>query len=303
MAVIEIAECANEAEKQLSLDVYNAVWPHDAVTMDEVSVYEAGALGFADLLARLDGRAVGSAHGALTPQRPDEVRVLLTVLGDARGRGVGSALYERMSDWARERGIESLEATVADNDPESLAFAHRRGFVEHKREGGLVLDLTRTEPPAVEPPPGIELVLWDERPELARGVYEVQVEAFRDIPGSEDRLAEPFDSWLARDSRAAAHTFVAVAGDEVVGFAKLGPTRARPKVADHHLTAVTRAWRRRGVARALKAAQLAWAKEHGFEQLQTRNELRNEPMRRLNEELGYEPAVGRVYLRGPLSAR
>ena len=146
--MIEVTECANETEKQLSLGVYNAVWPHDAVTMDEVSVYEAGALGYADLIARVDGRVAGSAHGALTPQRPDEVRVLLTVLDDARGRGVGSALYERISDWARERGIESLEATVADDDPESLTFAQRRGFVEHKREGGLVLDLTRTEPPA-----------------------------------------------------------------------------------------------------------------------------------------------------------
>lgn len=301
--MIEIAECANEADKQLSLDVYNAVWPHDAVTMDEVSVYEAGALGYVDLLARLEGRAVGSAHGARTPQRPDEVRVLLTVLADARRRGVGTALYERISDWAREQGIGGLEATVADDDPESLAFAQSRGFVEHKREGGLVLDLTRIDPLAVAPPPGVEIVLWDERPELARGIYEVQLEAFPDIPGSEDRLAEPFDSWLARDSRAAAHTFVAVAGEEVVGFAKLAPTHARPKVADNHLTAVRRAWRRRGIARALKAAQLAWAKEHGFEPLQTRTELRNEPMRRLNEELGYEAAVGRVYLRGPLSAR
>lgn len=300
--MIEVAECANEAERQLSLDVYNAVWPHEAVTMDDVSVYEAGTLGYADLLARLDGRAVGSAHGALTPQRPDVVRVLLTVLADARGRGVGTALYERISDWARERDIEGLEATVADDDPESLAFARRRGFVEHKREGGLVLDLTRIDPPAVEPPPGVELVLRDERPGLARGIYEVQLEAWPDIPGSEDRLPEPFDSWLARDS-GAGHTVVAVAGDDVVGFAKLGLTRARPKVADNHLTAVTRAWRRRGVARALKAAQLAWAKEHGFEQLRTRNEQRNEPMRRLNEELGYEPAVGRIYLRGPLSAR
>src|SRR5204863_7279584 len=104
-------------------------------------------LGYADLLARLDGRVVGSAHGARTPQRPDEVRVLLTVLDDARGRGVGSALYVRISEWAREHGMEGLEATVADDDPESLAFAQRHGFVEHKREGGLVLDLTRIEPP------------------------------------------------------------------------------------------------------------------------------------------------------------
>jgi L-amino acid N-acyltransferase YncA len=299
--VIEIATCGNDAEKQLSLDVYNAVWPHEAVTLDEVKSFEAGHVDLSDLIARLNGRVVGSAHGALTPQRPDLVRLLLTVFGDSRRVGVGSALYERTSAFARERGIETIEAVVADDDAESLAYAQKRGFVEHKREGGLVLDLTRTEPPPVEPPAGIELVRWDERPELARGIHEVQAEAWPDIPGSDDRAPEPFDSWFARHGQAGPHTFVALAGDQVVGYAKLGPTRARPTVADNHLTAVKRAWRRRGVARTLKAAQIAWAKENGFEQLRTRNEDRNEPMRLLNEELGYEPAVGRIYLRGPLA--
>ena len=301
--MIKVANCANEAEKQLSLDVYNAVWPHEAVTLDEVKSFEAGHVDLSDLIAWLDGRVVGSAHGAVTPQRPDLVRLLLTVLGEARGRGVGTALYESTSAWARARGIDTIEAVVADNDPESLAFAERRGFAEHKREGGLVLDLTLAEPPPVEPPAGVELVRWDERPELARGIHEVQAEAWFDIPGSDDRVPEPFDSWFARHGQAGPHTFVALAGDEVVGYAKLGPTIARPTVADNHLTAVKRAWRRRGIARALKTAQIAWAKEHGFEQLRTRNEERNEPMWRLNEELGYEPAVGRIYLRGPLSLR
>jgi GNAT superfamily N-acetyltransferase len=299
--VIEIEVCAGPADKQLSLDVYNAVWPHDAVTMDEVRSFEAGLLDVADLIARVDGRVVGSAHGALAPQRPDEVRLLLTVLAEARRRGVGSALLERVSAWARDRGIETIEGVVADDDPESLAFARKRGFVESKREGGLVLDLAHAETPAVELPDGVELVIWDGRPGLARGIYDVQVEAFRDIPGSDDRVAEPFDSWLARHAKAGPHTFVAVAGDEVVGYAKLGPTRARPTVADHHLTAVKRSWRRRGIARALKAAQIAWAKNQGYEQLQTRNEARNEAIRRLNDELGYKPAVGRIYLRGPIA--
>jgi GNAT superfamily N-acetyltransferase len=299
--MIEVAKCADDAEKQLSLDVYNAVWPHEAVTLDEVKAFEAGHVDLSDLIARLDGRVVGSAHGAVTEQRPDLVRLLLTVLADSRRRGVGTALYESTSAFARDRGIETIEAVVADDDPESLAFALKRGFVEHKREGGLFLDLTRAEPPRVEPPAGVELVRWDERPELARGIHEVQAEAWPDIPGSDDRLAEPFDSWFARHGQAGPHTFVAVAGDEVVGYAKLGPTRARPRVADNHLTAVKRAWRQRGIARALKATQIAWAKENGFEQLRTRNEERNEPIRRLNEELGYEPTVGRIYLRGPLA--
>ncbi len=63
-----------------------------------------------------------------------------------------------------------------------------------------------------------------------------------------------------------------------------------------------RAWRGRGVARALKARQIAWAKGSGFTELRTRNEQRNEPIRRLNERFGYRPAPGRIYLRGPVAS-
>ena len=305
--MIEIAECANEAEKQLSLDVYNAVWPQEAVTMDEVASFEASLLGHHDLLARVDGVLAGSAHAALTPWRPDRLFLLLTVLPAQRGRGAGSALYAAASEWARAQGHETIEAVVAENDSESLAFANRRGFVEERRERGVMLDLTQTEPPAVVLPAGVEIVSWADRPELDRGMYEVAVEAYPDIPGNEDEAHESFEEWRDRHMLGSGDlpeaTFIALAGDEVVGYAKFSLTAARPKVASHDLTAVKRAWRGRGVARALKTTQIGWAKAQGYEELHTRNEERNAPIRHLNEQLGYEPAVGRVYLRGPLSAR
>ena len=96
-------------------------------------------------------------------------------------------------------------------------------------------------------------------------------------------------------------TFVAIAGDEVVGYAKFSLTAARPKTASHDLTAVKRTWRGRGVARALKATQIGWAKANGYEELRTQNDERNEPIRRLNAEFGYTPAIGRIFLRGPLA--
>jgi GNAT superfamily N-acetyltransferase len=95
-------------------------------------------------------------------------------------------------------------------------------------------------------------------------------------------------------------TFIAVRGDEVVGYAKLHLSEARPAVAVLDLTGVKRAWRGRGVARALKAAEIAWAKRHGYERLETANELRNAPIRHLNETFGFEPIPGRALLRGPL---
>jgi hypothetical protein len=57
------------------------------------------------------------------------------------------------------------------------------------------------------------------------------------------------------------------------------------------------------VARALKQAQIAWAKREGFEELETSNEERNEPIRRLNAELGYRLAPGRILLEGPPAPR
>ena len=75
-----------------------------------------------------------------------------------------------------------------------------------------------------------------------------------------------------------------------------------PSEAHHSLTGVKRAWRRRGLATALKRALIAAAADHGIEHLTTGSEERNTPMRRLNEKLGYrpDPARSTVVMRGPL---
>ncbi|MGZ6543692.1 MAG: N-acetyltransferase family protein [Actinomycetota bacterium] len=302
----EISPYANEADEQLGLDVYNAVWPHDRVGMSEERSYRASLLDHVDLLARIDGDVGGSALAGIQPEWPGFVFALVTVLPDYRGRGAGTGLYEAISGWARDRGLDTIQTIVADDDDESLAFAKRRGFVEESREKGVSLDLTRTEPPTVGPPDGVEIVTWAERPELARGMYEVVLEAAPDIPGSEDGLVEPFEDWLAHDMQGGPGdrpeaTFIALAGDEVIGYAKFSLTAAQPITAHHDLTGVKRAWRGRGVARALKATQIAWAKANGYEEVRTRNDERNAPIRHLNEEFGYRPTVGRIYLKGPLA--
>jgi GNAT superfamily N-acetyltransferase len=116
---------------------------------------------------------------------------------------------------------------------------------------------------------------------------------------------EPFEDWLAHDMKGPADKpeaiFVALAGDEVVGYAKFHLSEARPAVATHDMTGVKRAWRGRGIARALKCSQIAWAKRSGFERIETSNEVRNEPIRRLNVRLGYQPSPGRILLKGPLA--
>ncbi len=258
------------------------------------------------LLASENGSDVGAAIGIDGWHTPEGVaRGEVHVVGGARGRGVGTALLAELSAWARRLGNRELMGPVKEVDDGSLAWAARHGFLEVGRNSMLVLDLATIEAPVIEPPHGVEIVAWADRPELAPGMYEVACEAYPDVPGEEDAALAPFEEWRSMDLQGAGDrpdaTFVALAGDEVVAYAKLSLSLARPTVAMHDMTGVRRAWRGRGIARALKAAEIAWAKDAGYERLETQNEERNEPIRRLNERFGYVVAPGWVTVRGPIA--
>jgi len=260
------------------------------------------------LLATEDGVDVGAAIGIGGWHAPEGVaRGEVRIAPATRGRGVGSALLAELSAWARRLRYTELMGPVKEVDAESLAWTGKRGFTEVGRNSILALDLRTVEAPAVVVPEGIELVTWAERPDAATGMYEVAREAYPDVPGEGEAEIEPFEQWLSMDMQGAGDrpeaTFVALAGDEVVAYAKLSISRARPTVAMHDITGVKRAWRGRGIAGALKAAEIAWAKENGFERLETQNEERNEPIRRLNQRHGYVVEPGSVTVRGPLVDR
>ncbi len=228
------------------------------------------------------------------------------VLPELRGHGVGTALYQELALWLAQRGCVELESAVSERDEESIAWAERRGFREVSRNSRLVLDLDEIDEPAIEPPPGIEIVSWDSRPELAGGMYEVFLEASPDIPGEGDNVVPPFEEWLADDMQGHSDrpeaVFVALSGNEVVAFGKLAISSVRDGVANHDLIGVKRSWRGQGLAGALKRAQIAWAKRNGFHRLETQNEIRNEAIRRLNLSHGYRVEPGVVVFRALLAS-
>ena len=258
------------------------------------------------LLASEGKDDLGAAIGIGGWHSPEGVaRGEVAVLRESRGAGVGSALLDSLSAWARELGYTDLMGPVKETDDVSLAWAARRGFAEIGRNSLLALDLTRTARPSVDAPDGIEIASWAERPGVEAGMYAVAREAYPDVPGEEDAELASFDEWLAMDMQGAGDrpeaTFVALSDGEVVAYAKLSLSRARPTVAMHDMTGVRRDWRERGIARALKAAEIAWALDNGYERLETQNEERNEPIRKLNERYGYVVEPGSVTVRGPVA--
>jgi GNAT superfamily N-acetyltransferase len=257
------------------------------------------------LLAEEDEAAAGAGYavtGWHTP--PHRAIAAALVVPDRRGHGIGDTLRAELERWAAERGITELEGPVAEDDEVSIAWAAARGYEEAGRNSRMVLDLTAIDAPDVTPPPGIEIVTWAERPELARGLWEVAREAAPDIPGEEETDVGELEEWLDRDMRGSGDrpeaVFAALEDGEVLGFAKLAFSDETSERAFHDLTGVRRAHRGRGIAAVLKAAQIAWAKEQGYAALQTANEVRNAPIRHLNAKHGYVLEPGVVIVRRSL---
>ena len=278
-----------------------AVPDSDTATVEDYLDWRRQAPGLQWLVAEEDGESVGV--GMVVPgwhAPPDVSELDVQVLPERRGRGVGSALLDELAHRSDALGRPVLQAQVRELDADSLSWAERRGFSEIGRESRLVLELAGIEAPEVDPPHGIEIVTWAERPELARAMYDVNLESSPDIPGSEDDEVPTYEEWLSADMQGASDSpdavFVALEGDDVVGYAKFVISNARPGVLIHDLTGVKRAHRGRGIAGALKRTQIAWAKAKGFQKIETMNEVRNEPIRRLNERHGYQPTPGHIVL-------
>jgi mycothiol synthase len=271
-------------------------------TVEELRFWRKRLRGPLYLLASLDSDPAGYGIAGVFPEQEDEQHAFadVGVRPDLRRRGIGSALLEALSDHARALAKQALQLEVGE-EGDALRFFQKRGYVEVERQKALALDLRTIEAQAPEPPEGVRIASWAERPDLLPDLYELYREASADIPGLDAETTSSFAEWrlseLERPSRRDDLSFVALAGDELVGYATL---IVLPAGGFHGLTAVARDWRRRGVGRALKQHQIAAAKAAGLRKLYTESEERNEPMRRLNEQLGFRPIPGMVVLRGPL---
>jgi GNAT superfamily N-acetyltransferase len=287
--------------------VRNAVTPDWPASREDVAWSSATYPGGVRFLARLDGRAVGAGNAGrmyvYPPDHPDWW-LELTVLPEARGRGAGTGLLAAIVAAARDAGKQGLQGPTWEHRPEGQAFLANRGFIEHERAKAVRLDLADA-PPATAVPAGIRLVTLAERPDLVVGVHRVAEETFPDIPSADEPArAGDLAEFRARDVDRPGIRLdgfqVALAGEEVIGYASVIVERARPSIGIHDMTAVRRGWRGNGVATALKLATIDWARRAGLEALETGNDVENGPMRAVNARLGYRPLPDIVFMRGPL---
>lgn len=202
--------------------------------------------------------------------------------------------WREASAKARALGKTGLEVWTTDRTPEVAEFFTERDYKEVRRY--VISELDVAAAPDLGPP-AFEIVTLAERPELASSLYEIARESYPDQPGREDTDIGPpevWRSWGLEPHEPNAY-FVALEGADVLGFGYL--TREE-EAWTHGFTAVARAQRRRGVAGAIKRAQVAWARRHGIPVLRTATEARLAEMRNLNGRFGFRPLYEEIVLWG-----
>ena len=236
------------------------------------------------LLAYRDGGLVGSGfagrsdlgHGSVMPLVPEE----------HRGRGIGSALLDRLAEHVRAQGFTAIGGMIDGDDEHSVGWALRRGFEEIDRQVEMVRTL---DAPLSEPPPlaGVEFTTIEAHPELLEQAYDLACEGYADLKLATGTVSVPLDEWLRDEATLPGGSFVALADGEIVGYAGLMAWPGDASRSEHGLTVVRRAWRRRGLATALKSRELAWASRSGLRELVTWTQTGNEALQGVNERLGY----------------
>ena len=300
---------AGATDTAAAAQIRTAVWRWIVAEPEMLEHFRATTPMFRDWLALLDSEPVGAAGCSLLPGREDDAAAfaVICVLPDARRQGVGTAIYRQVSAHARSLGKSELASWGYVDDSGGSEFAEHRGFVVTSRIRSLRLVLDGCPRPTVELPEEIEMTTLAERPELAEGVWETAGEAMADIPADGDVPVSPgsFEELSTRALPGPRYmpeaTFIAVLDDQVVGYAQLEWMNRGGGLAHHAMLAVRRSWRGRGIAKALKAAQIGWALDNGLSELRTGNDERNASARAVNAKFPYEPLPDQVGYRGPLS--
>ena len=207
---------------------------------------------------------------------------------------VDDGAWRAASVAARELGKLGLEVWTTPRTAEVAPWLEGNGYDEVRRY--VISELDVAAAPDLGPP-GFEIVTFADRPELEEDLHALARIAYADQPGRSESVVNDWRAWGLHAQRPDAY-FIALEDGRLLGY---GYLQLEGETWSNGFMAVAREARGRGVAGALKRAQIRWAKEEGIATLRTATEVRRSSMLDLNRRFGYVPLYDAIVLRGPLS--
>ncbi|MFJ8012938.1 GNAT family N-acetyltransferase [Streptomyces sp. NPDC096339] len=313
MTIRSLAAPLTDPEVEAWLAVVAAAAATDLPQLPPPSRVEVGgrlrvepARGRAARWATDDGTAV--AGMVLFSDEANATTAFLDVLAvhpDARRRGVGTALWERVREELLADGRTSV-STLVDLGGPGQAFAESLGFENVLPMAWYVQDVAQPQPQE-EPTPGYELKTWHGlAPDDWAGPLATAHGAMEDAPTGD--VDEQTETWSARKLHAAQQLILDRGGElttvavvtpdgEVAAYTELVlPDPAGPRALQYD-TVVVPAHRGHGLGRTVKRhMQALAARRHpALRQIATTVADENTPMRRVNEALGYRRERAAAY--------
>lgn len=258
--------------------------------------------------------AVGSFGELTCAPLPGRFFIDVLVRPDQRGRGIGSRFVASVGERLRKTGAIKLIGMTSEAHPEGVRFLERRGFRLAHRAAETTIDPSRFDPAPYRAvtqrleDQGFRLCNLTELRAVQTGWaerwYALQAEIAADIPYPEPVRERPFEVFMktlqAPTFSPHALFFAIAPNGELAGLTHLWLRLANPTRMSTGLTGVRRAYRRRGIALALKVRSLAYAKELGITSIDTNNEEHN-PMLDINLRLGFRPQPALLEFRKELT--
>jgi GNAT superfamily N-acetyltransferase len=201
--------------------------------------------------------------------------------------------WRAASAAARELGKPGLEVWTTTRTPDVAPWLEGKGYQEVRRYVISELDVAGAPDLGA---PAFEIVTFADRPDLEEELHALARRAYADQPGRSESRIEGWPAWGLHAHRPDAY-FIALEDGRLLGY---GYLQLEGGAWSNGFMAVTPDARGRGVAGALKRAQVRWAREEGIPTLRTATEVRLDSMLGLNRRFGYEPRYEEIVLRGPL---
>lgn len=305
---------ATDAEYDAIALVEKAVYPENADKVEDFK--HADASREPDrffqrwVVEGADGRIIAFANLShqIHNQTPGRYRFLIVVHPEFERRGVGTAVYHQFWQTLQTQTPQPtiLESGTYQHLPQSIRFLEKQGFKQVMRWVITRLELSEFDMAQFEPlidnlqAQGITFAtlpqLQSRDANWLPKLHELDWQLTQDEPlpyAPKKMPVEQFKKLFVDGPNVLPEGWiVAVANGRLIGNSVLEKGHLPDSLSTGY-TGVLRDYRRRGLATALKALTMDWAKKSGYSFIRTGNEEHN-PMLTLNKKLGFKEVTAHL---------